>query len=54
MIVYYTYLSVHVQSLRTMQCVMDVCRAAGHTRGGELLNTVHRVVRFDVLYDFFC
>ena len=28
-----------------MQCIMDVCRAAGHTRGGELLNTVHRVVR---------
>ncbi len=28
-----------------MQCIVDVCRAAGHTRGGELLNTVHRVVR---------
>ena len=24
---------------------MNVCRAAGHNRGGELLNTVHRVVR---------
>ena len=33
-----------------MQCVVDVCRAAGHTRGGELLNTVHRVVRFYILY----